>query len=130
MRIAPLGLAYRNAPVNALHDALIQTLIPTHHLHPWAIEGALAQALAVAHLCKLQPGQLNSPAAPTTAADSPAGPAAAGAAAGGPPAGAVELLLVLQRQLQGRSDVMCSRLAAMEQGLKQVRNVYGGDCHV
>jgi hypothetical protein len=28
---------------------------------------------------------------------------------------------VLQSQLQGRSHVMCSRLAAMEQGLKQVR---------
>lgn len=135
MRVAPLGLAYRNASVDDLQAALMQTLIPTHHAHPLAVEGALAQALAVAHLSKLQP-------APATACPSPpAAAAAAGAGAragsgsslpagtgtgGGVPAGTLELLRTLHAQLQGRSEVMCSRLQMMEQGLQQLYVTPGG----
>jgi hypothetical protein len=129
MRVAPLGLAYRNASVDGLQEALMQTLIPTHHVHPWAVEGALAQALAVAHLSKLQPAPATAcPASPTAAAAGAGAPAGAdgsllaGSGTGGSvPAGALELLRGLQAQLQGRSEVMCSRLQLMEQGLQQVR---------
>lgn len=143
MRVAPLGFAFRNAPVYVLKAALLQTLIPTHHLHPWAIEGALAQALAVAQLSKLQPppqgpaqkqgaatGTTQSTAAQGQAcnAENPAAvqpgavqPAAVQPGAVQPeavPAGALEFLRTLQQQLQGHSDVMW--LEVMEQGLDKV----------
>jgi hypothetical protein len=135
MRVAPLGFAYRNAPVDALKAALLQTLIPTHHLHPWAIEGALAQALAVAHLSKLQPptegpsqqqgagtGTTQSSAAQGQACNAvQTGAVQPGAVqTGAVPAGALEFLKVLQQLLRGHSDVMCARLNAMEQGLDKV----------
>jgi ADP-ribosylglycohydrolase len=107
--VAPLGFAYRNAPVDALKAALLQTLIPTHHLHPWAIEGALAQALAVAHLSKLQPPSQGQAGYVEQAVQ----PVAV-------PAGALEFLRVLQEQLRGHADVMCGRLRSMEQKLEQV----------
>lgn len=49
MRISPLGLAFRHAPIPALHAAVSAALLPTH-THPEAIAGALAQAAAVAWL--------------------------------------------------------------------------------
>jgi hypothetical protein len=51
MRIAPLGLAYRNAPRAALARAVEAALLPTH-VHPCGIDGALMQAAAVAWLSK------------------------------------------------------------------------------
>lgn len=136
MRVATLGLAYRNATLEGLEAALMQTLIPTHHVHPWAVEGALAQALAVAHLSKLQPAQAtacpSSPAAAAAGVSSPAGSdgslPSGSSASGGVPAGALELLRGLQAQLQGRSEMMCSKLQWMEQGLQQVGLV--GECRV
>jgi hypothetical protein len=122
MRVAPLGFAYRNAPVHVLKSVLLPTLVPTQHLHPWAIEGALAQALAVAHLCKLQPPVL--PARPPqqqqrTAVQPEAVQGGAVQPGRAVPGDALEFLIALQQQLQGHSDVMCARLKAMEQGLEK-----------
>jgi len=104
MRVAPLGLAYRNAPLPVLEAALRESLLPTQHVHPEAVEGALAQALAVAHLSKLQP----------TAA-------AQGCAAGAPSEEAMRLLEALQQQLQGRPEgVMHTKLQQVKEGLSQV----------
>ena len=47
MRIAPVGLAYRNAPPGILQEAVEDALLCTH-VHPEAIDGALVQAKAVA----------------------------------------------------------------------------------
>jgi hypothetical protein len=138
MRVVPLGFAYRNAPVDVLKSALLPTLIPKHHTHPWSIEGTLAQVLAVAHLSKLQPPVL--PAGPPqqqrTASRITRSSAVRGQACNAVqleavqdgavqagravPAGALEFLRVLQQQLQGHSYVMCARLRAMEQGLEKV----------
>lgn len=103
MRVAPLGLVYRNAALPVLEAALRQSLVPTHHTHPWAVEGALTQALAVAYLSKQQP--------PTQQQQQQEKQ---------PPEGAQQLLSVLQQQLRGRSELMCSRLATMQEGLKKV----------
>lgn len=51
MRIAPIGLAYRNASRETLYKAVRLALLPTH-VHPEGIDGAFIQALAVAQLCK------------------------------------------------------------------------------
>jgi poly(ADP-ribose) glycohydrolase ARH3 len=47
MRIAPVGLAYRHASNDILHEAVEDSLLCTH-VHPEAIDGALIQAKAVA----------------------------------------------------------------------------------
>ncbi len=47
MRIAPVGLAYRNAPPEILQEAVEDALLCTH-VHPEALDGALVQAKAVA----------------------------------------------------------------------------------
>ncbi len=47
MRIAPIGLAYRHAPDDALGKAVEAALLCTH-VHPEAIDGAFIQAKAVA----------------------------------------------------------------------------------
>ena len=47
MRIAPVGLAYRNADDESLAEAVEDAILCTH-VHPEAIDGALAQAKAVA----------------------------------------------------------------------------------
>jgi len=52
MRIAPVGLAFRNADVKVLHAAVVSALLCTH-IHPEAIDGAFLQAYAVAQLCKI-----------------------------------------------------------------------------
>jgi poly(ADP-ribose) glycohydrolase ARH3 len=49
MRIAPVGLAFRNAGDRALHDAVELALLCTH-VHPDAVDAAFAQAKAVAKL--------------------------------------------------------------------------------
>lgn len=111
MRVAPLALAYRNAPLPVLEAALRESLMPTQHVHPEAVEGALAQALAVAHLSKLQP----------TAQDAAT---AQGGAAGAPPEEAMGLLEALQQLLQGRpKGVMHSKLQRLKEGLSQVGTV-------
>jgi len=52
MRIAPVGLVYRNAPKNELYKAVTAALLCTH-VHPEAIDGAYLQAWTVAKLCKI-----------------------------------------------------------------------------
>lgn len=49
MRIAPVGLAYRHASDEVLHQAVEAALLCTH-VHPEAIDGAFIQAKAVAIL--------------------------------------------------------------------------------
>ncbi|KAL3132646.1 hypothetical protein ABBQ32_009169 [Trebouxia sp. C0010 RCD-2024] len=49
MRIAPVGLAYRNADTKLLQQAVADALLCTH-VHPEGIEGAYMQAAAVAAL--------------------------------------------------------------------------------
>jgi poly(ADP-ribose) glycohydrolase ARH3 len=51
MRIAPLGLAYRHAPLDVLRGAVRAALLPTH-IHPLAIDGAAMQAAAVGWLSR------------------------------------------------------------------------------
>lgn len=62
MRIAPVGLAFRNASDEALHDAVEAALLCTH-VHPEGIDGAWIQAKAVALLSQtptsgFNPGEL------------------------------------------------------------------------
>ena len=47
MRIAPVGLAYRHAPDDLLHQAVEDALLCTH-VHPEGIDGAFVQAKAIA----------------------------------------------------------------------------------
>ena len=48
MRIAPVGLAYRHAAPEVLHQAVEDALLCTH-VHPEAVDGAFVQARAVAY---------------------------------------------------------------------------------
>jgi poly(ADP-ribose) glycohydrolase ARH3 len=50
MRVAPIGLLFRDDPAQVLHQARLSAL-PTH-AHPLGIEGAQLLALAVAHASK------------------------------------------------------------------------------
>jgi poly(ADP-ribose) glycohydrolase ARH3 len=52
MRIAPVGLAFRNADQKVLHSAVMSALLCTH-VHPEAVDGSLLQAVAVADMCKI-----------------------------------------------------------------------------
>ncbi len=54
MRIAPVGLAYRHASDEVLHQAVEAALLCTH-VHPEAIDGAYIQAKAVAVLGTTDP---------------------------------------------------------------------------
>ena len=54
MRIAPVGLAYRHAVPDAMHQAVEDALVCTH-VHPEAIDGAFIQAKAVATAATTDP---------------------------------------------------------------------------
>ena len=58
MRIAPVGLAYRNASNDVLHQAVEAALLCTH-IHPEAIDGAFIQAKAIAILATSDPNGFN-----------------------------------------------------------------------
>ncbi len=58
MRIAPVGLAYRNAAAELLLRAVEDALLCTH-VHPEAIDGALVQAKAVAIAATTDPNALD-----------------------------------------------------------------------
>ena len=58
MRIAPVGLAYRNAAAELLLRAVEDALLCTH-VHPEAIDGALVQAKAVAIAATTDPKALD-----------------------------------------------------------------------
>jgi poly(ADP-ribose) glycohydrolase ARH3 len=58
MRIAPVGLAYRNAVAGLLLRAVEDALLCTH-VHPEAIDGALVQAKAVAIAATTDPNALD-----------------------------------------------------------------------
>ncbi|KAK9824227.1 hypothetical protein WJX72_008668 [[Myrmecia] bisecta] len=65
MRIAPVGLAYRNASPAVLEQAVREALLCTH-VHPEGVDGAFIQAAAVAALARSTPagsGPAGSPAA-------------------------------------------------------------------
>ena len=51
MRIAPVGLAFRNAPQDVLYRAVEVALLCTH-VHPEAVDGAFIQAKAISELCR------------------------------------------------------------------------------
>jgi poly(ADP-ribose) glycohydrolase ARH3 len=53
MRIAPVGLAFRNANDQILREAVSVALLCTH-VHPDAVDGAFAQAKTVAQLAKTE----------------------------------------------------------------------------
>lgn len=101
MRIAPVGLAYRNAEPAVLQQAVQAALMCTH-THPLGVEGALAQALAVAELSRMQ--------FPT--------PAAAAGDAAAARAGALALLRTLQSKLPG-SEEMAGKLQLLQEALQQ-----------
>lgn len=153
MRIAPLGLVYRNASLPVLEAAVREALLPTHHVHPWALEGALTQALAVMEASKLQPPQAmeeqqqqqqpqgslagapagdHCAAAAAAAGSAPYGPASSGSGScqpprgssgGGPPAGALQLLHALAVHLECCSEVMSGRVEAIRRALLKVSRV-------
>jgi poly(ADP-ribose) glycohydrolase ARH3 len=58
MRIAPVGLAYRHASDDVLHQAVEAALLCTH-IHPEAIDGAFIQAKAIATLATSDPNGFN-----------------------------------------------------------------------
>jgi poly(ADP-ribose) glycohydrolase ARH3 len=58
MRIAPVGLAYRHASDEVLHQAVEAALLCTH-VHPEAIDGAFIQAKAVATLATADSSELD-----------------------------------------------------------------------
>ena len=58
MRIAPIGVAFRNAPDVILQQAVTLALQPTH-THPEGIDGAWMQAKLIGWLIKLKPDFLN-----------------------------------------------------------------------
>jgi poly(ADP-ribose) glycohydrolase ARH3 len=51
MRIAPVGLAFRNASQDILYRAVEVALLCTH-VHPEAVDGAFIQAKAISELCR------------------------------------------------------------------------------
>jgi poly(ADP-ribose) glycohydrolase ARH3 len=51
MRIAPVGLAFRNASEEVLYCAVEMALLCTH-VHPEAVDGAFIQAKAISELCR------------------------------------------------------------------------------
>ncbi len=52
MRIAPVALAFRNAPAAVLREAVRLAILATH-VHPEAVDGAFIQALAIAELASI-----------------------------------------------------------------------------
>lgn len=54
MRISPVGIAYRNAPLDVLHRAVRNACVPTH-THPVAIDGAFVMAAAIGWLIHRTP---------------------------------------------------------------------------
>jgi len=54
MRISPVGIAYRNAPLDVLHRAVRNSCVPTH-THPIAIDGAFVLAAAIGWLMHRSP---------------------------------------------------------------------------
>jgi poly(ADP-ribose) glycohydrolase ARH3 len=99
MRIAPLGLAYRNAAPDVFKRAVREAVLCTH-VHPEGVEGALAQAAAVAAL---------SLSTPTTDAQPGDGPADTPAA----------LLQFLALRLE-KGSPMHTRIMDLKEGLFQI----------
>ena len=58
MRISPVGLAYRHATPEVLHQAVEGALVCTH-VHPEAIDGAFIQAKAVAVAATTEPAEFD-----------------------------------------------------------------------
>ncbi|KAF8058928.1 adprs [Scenedesmus sp. PABB004] len=106
MRVAPVGLAFRHARTDVLIGAVRAALLCTH-VHPAAVEGAAAQALAVAELSRT--------AAPPPGCD--------GGAAREPQ---LRLLRALRARLAGESGParhlpgeMAAKLLVLERALQQ-----------
>lgn len=60
MRIAPLGIAYRNASDDVLHKAVVDAVLCTH-THPQSVDGGFVQAKAVSVLVKTDPASFAGP---------------------------------------------------------------------
>lgn len=60
MRIAPIGIAYRNASDDVLHKAVVDAILCTH-THPQSVDGAFVQAKAVSVLVKSDPASFAGP---------------------------------------------------------------------
>lgn len=58
MRIAPVGLAYRRAGPDILHQAVEDALVCTH-VHPEAVDGAFIQATAVGRAVSTRPSDFH-----------------------------------------------------------------------
>lgn len=63
MRIAPVGLAYRNSKPDVLKQA-VRDAVQCTHVHPDGVEGAVTQAAAVAALSLSTPGDAGSGCGP------------------------------------------------------------------
>ena len=59
MRIAPVGIAFRNAPDVVLYKA-VKIALQATHVHPEGIDGAWLQAKIVGWLVKIEPKHFNS----------------------------------------------------------------------
>eukprot|EP00775_Hariotina_reticulata_P009353 gene9353-9516_t len=105
MRIAPVGLVYRNVSMHSLQEAVTAALLCTH-VHPLAVEGALTQALAVAELSKQAP---------------PCPASSRGAGGGG------TLLRHLQQKLSGSQHGMLGKLELLEQALQGMPSLKGAE---
>lgn len=57
-RIAPIGIAYRNASDDVLHKAVVDAVLCTH-THAQSVDGAFVQAKAIATLVKTDPAQFH-----------------------------------------------------------------------
>eukprot|EP00198_Chlamydomonas_reinhardtii_P008757 XP_001698094.1 predicted protein [Chlamydomonas reinhardtii] len=114
MRIAPLGLVYRHAPPAMLREAVAAALRVTH-VHPTAIDGAFAIALAVAYLSTHAPP---APPAPAAAAAAPAG--GGGGDAAGKPATVSGLFdFVLAQGAMMETPAMVEKLQAVRGAVLQ-----------
>eukprot|EP00879_Flechtneria_rotunda_P000123 GHRR01000185.1.p1 GENE.GHRR01000185.1~~GHRR01000185.1.p1 ORF type:complete len:477 (+),score=171.76 GHRR01000185.1:587-2017(+) len=121
MRIAPVALAYRNADISSLTKAVEAALLCTH-VHPLGVEGALAQAIAVAQLSKMQPtpNMTHAGAQPQHMNATASSAAAQQSQEQQPQPQNVQFLQQLQRQLSGRSVEMVDKLQVLQQALAQV----------
>jgi ADP-ribosylglycohydrolase len=60
MRIAPIGIAYRNASDDVLHKAVVDAILCTH-THPQSVDAAFVHAKAISVLVKTDAASFSGP---------------------------------------------------------------------